>query len=189
MQVQMIALEERERQLGQQAGADVARSAERLRAARNSLEGPLQIIGSTVRSEGIGGLWLGQTGTLLRETGGGIAWFLTFELVTRALVKRIQAAAPSDAKKLSKKDLASTQLMLAGGASGIMYNVVLFPADSVKSTMQTERELAGAGAKGAKPTGFTDTFRKIYSSKGIRGLYAGCGITCLRSAPSSALIL
>ncbi len=39
-----------------------------------------------------------------------------------------------------------------------------------------------------KGTGFFDTFKKIYTTRGVRGLYAGCGVTCLRSAPSSAII-
>ena len=54
-------------------------------------------------------------------------------------------------------------------------------ADSVKSAMQTERELGGPGAR----TGFWDTFLRIYRARGLHGLYAGLGVTCLRSAPSS----
>ncbi|KDN44897.1 mitochondrial carrier [Tilletiaria anomala UBC 951] len=151
-----------------------------------NLQGPLEILTSTIRTEGVRGLWLGQTGTLLRETGGGIAWFLTFELVTRRMVEGIRAA-------LAKKDLSSLQLITAGALAGISYNLVLFPADSVKSTMQTEKEL-GHSARGTTSgkegrTSFMNTFRKIYNTKGVKGLYAGCGITCLRSAPSSALIL
>ena len=84
------------------------------------------------------------------------------------------------------------QLVGAGALAGISYNVVLFPADCVKSTMQTEQEMmrSSTPAPGQKwkGTGFFDTFAKIYRTRGVRGLYAGCGVTCLRSAPSSAII-
>ena len=187
------------------ASSSAASSAQSLRGKLPKLEGPLEIISSTLRSEGVRGLWLGQTGTLLRETGGGIAWFLSFELATRAMMDSMAlsrakstsvGATGADAleyerrrqrKMISRKDLASGQLMAAGALSGVMYNVVLFPADSVKSTIQTEKEMSGN--RGSAPTGFLQTFKKIYRTKGIKGLYAGCGITCLRSGPSSALIL
>lgn len=160
-------------------------------AAFKSLDGPLTLFRRTIATDGIRGLWLGQTGTLLRETGGGIAWFLAFESCSRYLIARKKALWKRD--DVTKKDLTSLELVGSGALAGISYNVVLFPADCVKSTMQTEQEMraatstAKAGEKW-KGTGFYDTFKKIYRTRGIRGLYAGCGVTCLRSAPSSAII-
>ncbi|EPQ28552.1 uncharacterized protein PFL1_03856 [Pseudozyma flocculosa PF-1] len=130
-----------------------------------------------------------QTGTLLRETGGGVAWFLAFESCSRWFIQRKKALRGRD--DVSKRDLGTLELVSAGALAGISYNVVLFPADSVKSTMQTELEMRAPLKPGeaARPkTGFFQTFRNIYSARGIKGLYAGCGVTCLRSAPSSALI-
>ncbi|PWN99163.1 mitochondrial carrier [Tilletiopsis washingtonensis] len=155
------------------------------------LPGPLALVRDTLRTHGLRGLWLGQTGTLLRETGGGMAWFLAFEGVCRAAQTRRRNAG----RKAAKQDLSAPELMLAGACAGVGYNVVLFPADSVKSTMQTTAELARAGAGAAADVapatarnGFVATFRDIYRRRGVRGLYAGCGVTCLRSGPSSALI-
>lgn len=154
------------------------------------LDGPVKLVFNTWKREGASGLWLGQTGTLIRETGGAIAWFLGFEWACRIMIERKKKS--SQLKHVSKKDLSSLQLIGAGSLAGVSYNVVLFPADSVKSTMQTERELSGArpNSDGSawKKTGFLSTFSRIYRTKGIRGLYAGCAVTCLRSAPSSALI-
>ena len=154
------------------------------------LDGPVKLITDTVRREGPSGLWLGQTGTLIRETGGAIAWFLGFEWACRMMIERKKKQ--TGRIDISKKDLSSVQLIGAGALAGVSYNVVLFPADSVKSTMQTERELSGtrpnADGSAWKKTGFLSTFKRIYSTKGVRGLYAGCAVTCMRSAPSSALI-
>lgn len=153
------------------------------------LDGPVKLSLETIQREGPGGLWLGQTGTLLRETGGGIAWFLGFEWACRTMIERKRKRIGGT---ITKKDLSSIQLIGAGALAGVSYNVILFPADSVKSTMQTDRELSGAkpNADGSawKKSGFISTFNKIYKTKGIRGLYAGCAVTCMRSAPSSALI-
>lgn len=152
-----------------------------------SLDGPLTLLRRTVATDGIRGLWLGQTGTLLRETGGGVAWFLAFESASRYLVSRKRTQL--NRSDVTKKDLSALELIGAGALAGVSYNVVLFPADSVKSTMQTEREMLSSQTGGKwKGTGFLGTFKKIYSTRGIKGLYAGCGVTCLRSAPSSAII-
>ena len=136
---------------------------------------------NTIRKEGVAGLWHGLSGTLLREVGGGIAWFLTFEFASQEFLRRRHSQAP-----LTKSDLSSLELATSGALAGICYNVSLFPADSVKSAMQTEHELrAQAGLAKATPTGFLQTLLNIYQTRGIRGLYAGVGVTCLRSAPSS----
>ncbi len=50
--------------------------------------GPIAVLASILRTTGIRGLWLGQTGTLIRETGGGAAWFGTKEYVANILVRR-----------------------------------------------------------------------------------------------------
>ncbi|PWN38021.1 mitochondrial carrier [Meira miltonrushii] len=173
----------------------VAREVDILNMSSNAftagLDGPLTILKKVIRQDGIRGLWLGQTGTLLRETGGGVAWFLAFEYGCRTMIEAKRKAAPNSDTPITKKDLGTMQLIGAGALAGISYNVVLFPADSVKSTMQTEREWASSGMSGQtqfKQRGFLATLSNIYKTRGIRGLYAGCGVTCMRSAPSSALI-
>lgn len=138
--------------------------------------GPIALISDTFRRQGIRGLWLGQTGTLLRETGGSAAWFGAYETSTRLFI--------SQYKYQSKSDLSAWQLMLSGALAGISYNVTLFPADSIKSNMQTFAELN----PGSPRTSFLETGKRIFKTRGFKGLYAGCGLTCLRSGPSSAMI-
>lgn len=152
--------------------------------------GPLEITRQILRTQGLRGLWLGQMGTFLRECGGSAAWFTTFELLAAAFARRRTERgerSPSTGGSVTKGDLAAWELMAAGASAGMLYNVVLFPADCIKSTMQTEEELRG-GAKGWKPRGFVETGKEIYRARGIKGLYSGCGITALRAMPSSALI-
>jgi ornithine carrier protein len=168
--------------------------------ARPPLEGPMTIIRSVIAQHGVRGLWLGQVGTLFRETGGSAAWFSAYELVSRALLSYHTkngrtAIEPVTGQQvpLSKKDLSTWELVIAGASAGVSYNIVLFPADCVKSAMQTQAELMKHDPDALKQKDrprpkFFSVAKDIYKSRGIRGLYAGCGVTVMRSAPSSAMI-
>ncbi|KAL7009442.1 mitochondrial ornithine carrier protein [Cystobasidiomycetes sp. EMM_F5] len=171
MQVQMIAQE-------QYALASSVNT-----SSKPALPGPVKLVRSVLQQYGARGLWLGQTGTFIREAGGSVAWFGAFEAVCRAFIKQRQKKATTG-RTITKDDLTSPELMLAGAAAGTSYTVVLFPADCIKSTIQTGDELA----KDRKPAGFLQIGRDIYRARGIRGLYSGCGVTVVRSAPSSAII-
>lgn len=155
---------------------------------RSLTPGPLQITRTILQTEGLRGLWLGQTGTLIRETGGSAAWFGTFEFCSRAFIKRRVDLGQTrdDGSRINKGDLSAVELMASGAAAGVIYNCVLYPADCIKSTIQTEDELRGSGV-GQRQT-FMQVGKDIYRARGIKGLYQGCGLTALRAAPSSALI-
>lgn len=167
MQVQMLAV-----------GGEGA-----LKPRPQTLPGPIAVLMSVLRNDGVRGLWLGQTGTLIRETGGGAAWFACKELVGTSLVQR---RAARTGIVLSRKDIVPWESAVSGACAGAAFNFSLFPADTIKSAMQTEEELRPRG-KGNPPT-FWGTAKALYRASGIRGFYAGCGITVARSIPSSAII-
>ena len=159
---------------------------------RKKLPGPISLFASVIRNTGLRGLWLGHTGTFIRETGGTAAWFGTKEYVASLLLAR-----------RSRHHRNSTDIQLrpwesafSGACAGAAFNLALFPADTVKSTMQTEEELRpkstttvrGLDSSIPRKATFGGTFIALYRAQGIRGLYAGCGITVARSIPSSAII-
>ncbi|KAF9057121.1 mitochondrial carrier domain-containing protein [Panaeolus papilionaceus] len=153
------------------------------------LPGPISVLMSVVRTTGVKGLWLGQTGTLIRESGGTAAWFSTKEYVSSLLLARRRASSPGS----SSPELRPWESAVSGACAGAMFNFVLFPADSVKSTMQTEEELRPKsplkpGDPIPKRATFGGTFMAMYRAQGLKGLYAGCGVTVARSIPSSAII-
>ena len=155
--------------------------------------GPFAITQAILQESGIKGLWLGQTGTFLRETGGSAAWFTTFEVLSTYFAQRRtnrgEISTVNQGGPVTKGDLAAWELMLSGASAGVIYNCVLFPADCIKSTIQTEDELRGSTLKpGEQRRGFIQVGKDIYKARGIKGLYSGCGLTALRAAPSSALI-
>ena len=155
------------------------------------LPGPISVFVSVIRNTGLRGLWLGQTGTFIRETGGTAAWFGTKEYVASLLLARRSHHDSTDAQ------LRPWESAFSGACAGAAFNLALFPADTVKSTMQTEEELrpkSTATVRGfdsssiPRKATFGGTFMALYRAQGIRGLYAGCGITVARSIPSSAII-
>ncbi|KAL1894426.1 mitochondrial ornithine carrier protein [Sporothrix stenoceras] len=152
---------------------------------------PLTVIREVYRYGGIGGFWHGQVGTLIREAGGCAAWFGSKETTTKLLreynIRSAKAkgdATPNVLTALANNPLPLWQQAMAGASAGMSYNFLFFPADTVKSRMQTS-PLGGASA--IRRT-FWDETKALYKQAGIRGFYRGCGITVARSAPSSAFI-
>lgn len=141
--------------------------------------GPLHLIVTVFRQQGILGFWHGQLGTLIRETGGSAAWFGSFE----GMSLLFRGMRPKNVDP--RTSLPIHQQLLAGAAAGMSYNFVFYPADTIKSRMQTE-DLSRAR------TGMRSTFwsvgRALWRDQGLKGMYRGCGITVGRAAPSSALI-
>jgi solute carrier family 25 carnitine/acylcarnitine transporter 20/29 len=82
----------------------------------------------TVREEGpVRGLFAGHTSTLARECPGNIAWFMGYEIGCRF-------ATPAGTRR---EDLSPLVNCGAGALAGMMYWFVPFPADVVKSKIQT----------------------------------------------------
>ncbi|KAE8355860.1 mitochondrial carrier domain-containing protein [Aspergillus coremiiformis] len=145
---------------------------------------PLVLVASIFRQDGILGFWRGQLGTLIRETGGGAAWFGGYEGVS-ALFRKYSTSTSRSAERESAC-LPLYQQMIAGAAAGISYNFLFYPADTIKSRMQTE-DITHRTINGGRQT-FWGAGKALWKQHGLKALYRGCGITCARSAPSSAFI-
>ncbi|CCC06406.1 unnamed protein product [Sordaria macrospora k-hell] len=164
---------------------------------------PIPVIKEIFRHEGLRGFWHGQLGTLIREAGGCAAWFGSKETTSkwfrerneRTLLKR--GGTQDEVLESRERALPLWQQAVAGASAGMSYNFLFFPADTVKSRMQTSpigNDNAGKGegqggvAGPTKKNTFGQEARALWKQAGIKGFYRGCGITVLRSAPSSAFI-
>lgn len=135
--------------------------------------GPLHLVASIFRSQGLLGFWHGQLGTLIRETGGSAAWFGSYEGAKMLYLKYDSTVQTIDDVKL-------WQQLSAGALAGMSYNFVFYPADTIKSRMQTAETSARAS--------FLRTATELWRQSGVTGFYRGCGVTVFRAAPSSAII-
>ena len=97
----------------------------------------------------------GFVGTLLREVPGTAAWFGMYELSLSTLCNYTKEEEPK-----------AWHVILAGGTGGMGYWGAFYPADTVKTEMQT---IGNGGVKSS----FMETFRSIYRTRGLKGLYAG----------------
>ena len=141
-----------------------------------SSQSPFAVIADVYRREGLAGFWRGQLGTFLRETGGTAAWFGSYEASSLFFKKRLEARTERHANEIPV-----SQQMASGAIAGMSYNFIFYPADTIKSKIQTG-ELTHV-----RPT-FMGVGKALWRTHGLKGLYRGCGITVARSAPSSALI-
>ncbi|KAF5390108.1 hypothetical protein D9757_003829 [Collybiopsis confluens] len=105
------------------------------------LPGPLTIVRNVLASNGVGGLWLGHTGTVLRETGGTAVWFAVKEWIARVLKDRRLNDTQFDTQAKSSIPLLPWESAFSGAVAGAVCVAALYPADTVKSAMQTEEEL------------------------------------------------
>ncbi|KAH9909046.1 mitochondrial carrier [Xylariomycetidae sp. FL2044] len=145
----------------------------------------MSVIRDVYKHEGVRGFWHGQMGTFLRESGGCAAWFGSKETTTKMFYLLNERNATSQLEKdaLATEALPLWQQAIAGASAGMSYNFLFFPADTIKSRMQTS-PLGGS----VKNRTFWQEGKALWNQHGLRGLYRGCGITVLRSAPSSAFI-
>lgn len=146
---------------------------------------PMAVIRDIFRHDGFLGFWHGQMGTLIREAGGCAAWFGSKETTSKFFLHQNLKKASSQAERdaVLEKPLPLWQQAVAGASAGVSYNFLFFPADTVKSRMQT----SPSGGAVARRTFWAETVA-LWNQAGWRGFYRGCGITCVRSAPSSAFI-
>ncbi|KIK94543.1 hypothetical protein PAXRUDRAFT_142622 [Paxillus rubicundulus Ve08.2h10] len=165
------------------------------------LPGPLSIVSKIVRTSGLKGLWVGHVGTMIRETGGTAAWFASKEFIASLLLaRRIQAQSLNPRSSFTATpDTRSVTLLpwesaLSGALAGGICMLSLYPADTVKSAIQTAEELrppdsfTHSAHVTPKVGTFWETARAMYSARGWRGLYAGCGMTVAKAIPCSGIV-
>jgi len=134
--------------------------------------GPIDVVKQCLR-EGPTSLFKGHTGTMVRETFGNMAWFGVYEGLCKILT-------PIGKRR---EELGLWAKATAGAAAGVVFWAVPFPADVVKSCMQTMTTETNN-----KSPGFFQVFGHIMRTQGVRALYKGFGVTALRAAPCNGAI-
>ncbi|CAJ1957857.1 unnamed protein product [Cylindrotheca closterium] len=140
-------------------------------------KGPIDVMVQTIKNEGLfRGLYRGNVSTLAREVPGNFVWFGTYETICHSMI-------PEGG---TKADLSPAAHWLGGAMAGAGYWTAFYPADTVKSMIQTTT--TSTGKNGTESSGMLKTFATIYKQQGIRGLYRGWGVTVMRAAPGHGFI-
>lgn len=81
--------------------------------------GPITLITEVIKAHGILGMWHGQTGTFLRETGGSAVWFGAYEYVSLAF-RNLHLSSTG----IPKEENTAGEMMIAGACAGDRKSVV-----------------------------------------------------------------
>lgn len=162
-------------------------------------KGPLDCIRTLVSRAGVAnGLYRGQAVTMLREAQAYGVWFLTYEYLMNADVKRRGLK--------DRSEVEAWRLALYGGLAGEALWIASYPLDVIKSKMQTDGlDVAGAAKEVAQAQGsaaagtaakeqfetqryknMRDCFAQTWREQGMRGFWKGLGPTLFRALPVSA---
>jgi len=126
---------------------------------------------SLLKEGGLASLYKGTGATLLRDIPGTVAYFGTYELTKRELMK-VQGIDPNNGQ------LSLTAVLFAGGFAGMACWGVGIPADVLKSRLQTAPE--------GKYSGIYDVYKTLIKEEGYAGLFKGMRPALIRAFPANA---
>lgn len=127
-----------------------------------------------VSTHGVGGLYTGMTGTVMRAVLGNMAYFVSYEQCRQWLMQ-CPLTAPQDGVTVPL-----WHSLLAGGISGASYWSIAYPADVAKTKMQV--------CPTARQRGFGRTLVDIYHAGGVEALYRDWTIAVARPFLSGGVV-
>jgi len=138
--------------------------------ASGGFNGIIECFRSTIRDEGIRGIYRGYVPTLLGIVPYTGTMFWSYGLL----------------KTYFSKDgpLKDWQKILLGAFSGAFSQTISYPLDTIRKRIAVQGRI---GEKKKVYNGTIDAFKKIYRAEGIRGFYGGVLVNAIRAAPSQAI--
>ena len=124
-----------------------------------------EILGQTLKAQGVRGLYTGFSCQILRDIPFYASFFGSYEAFC-TLFK----------KNTSWSD--TTIYFVSGGLAGQIAWVVSIAPDSIKSKIQTS----------VNPTSINSTARQILAERGFRGFFAGIEVAIIRAFPANAAL-
>lgn len=134
-----------------------------------------------VHEGGLLGFFQGCRATVVREVPGTLTWLLTYQTIVAKYHQR-QQRLPCSGSSSGGGDLPPYVSMFAGGMAGVAYWTIGYPADFIKTRVQSSA--AGASAN----TRMIPAILDVIKTNGVIGLYRGYGITIARAFPSNAIL-
>ncbi|KAF3451451.1 hypothetical protein FNV43_RR07546 [Rhamnella rubrinervis] len=135
---------------------------------------PLDCALTTVKNEGVKGIFRGGFTTLLRESIGNAIFFSVYENVRHHMHAQLKNASSDDSNLV---DVGVG--ILSGGLGGMAFWSAVLPLDVAKTKIQT------ASDKNHSRNPF-QILSSIYTRNGLKGCYVGLGPTIVRAFPANA---
>ncbi|KAM1245446.1 hypothetical protein ACFX13_037510 [Malus domestica] len=135
---------------------------------------PLDCVLTTVKNDGVRGIFRGGFTTLLRECIGNAVFFSIYEYVRYHMHLQLKSAS-TDHRNLIDVGVG----IASGGLGGIAFWLAVLPLDVAKTIIQTTPD------KNATRNPF-QILSSIYRRAGFKGCYIGLGPTIVRAFPANA---
>ena len=149
----------------------------RIQLGTSEYRTPRRALATTLRDEGVAGLWVGLESTLLRNVPYNAFHFGLFELAVGRLRRRFTGLSP-DACDL-----------LAGALAGALTALLTTPMDLVNTRLQTQA--VGGLREGTVASNFTSPLdaavRIVREEGGAPALFRGGGLRVAQYAPSALI--
>ncbi|XP_005376538.1 PREDICTED: solute carrier family 25 member 48 isoform X2 [Chinchilla lanigera] len=131
-------------------------------------QGPVHCMVTTVRTEGLAGLYRGASAMLLRDVPGYCLYFIPYVFLSEWITPEAHAG-PSPCT-----------MLLAGGVAGAISWGTATPMDVVKSRLQAD------GVYLNKYKGVLDCILQSYQQEGLKVFFRGITVNAVRGFPTSA---
>ncbi len=137
-------------------------------------KGPLDCIRAMTSQSGLfNGVYRGQIPTFAREFHGMGMYFLTYEALVQYKLS---------SSRISRDELPSSYAMFAGAMAGYGLWLTAYPADIIKSKLQTDSLVPSE----RRYKGALDCIRQTFRADGVRGFFRGLLPTLVRSPFANA---
>lgn len=134
-----------------------------------------QALKTVIKYNGIFGLWMGLSSTLLRDVPFSAIYWFNYETIKQMF-------------RTSQQSFGFN--FLTGAAAGSIAALVTIPFDVVKTHRQIEMgEKKIYSDKPGKSSGTWATIQRIYSESGVKGLFTGLTPRLVKVAPACAIMI
>jgi len=145
----------------------------------------LSIFRTSLRTEGVRGLYLGGVVTALRDSIGYGFYFWSYELSSRFMVSQFNE------RGMNYSSQETLKVLLCGGLAGVITWASVFPLDVIKTRVQMQVLQPGVGmgereallglAAGERRMGALEVARNAYKNEGMGVFFRGLMVCSVRA--------
>lgn len=138
--------------------------------------GFIDCVKKVIKANGLKGAYQGFIPHLMRNVPGGSVHLGSFEVIRNYYAKKYN---------VTVQELPASITMLAGSIGGVLFWIIFFPFDVVKSTIQGDSPFK----EKRKYRGMFDAYKQMWAEEGIKRFYKGLVPCMLRAIPANAVLL
>lgn len=129
--------------------------------------GSLDVMKQLYKQGGLRSVFRGSLATFARDGPGSAAYFASYEIIKKNLTPKKADGSPGD--------MSIAAVVTAGGMAGVAMWTLVFPLDTIKSTLQA-----------TEGSNVSTVVKTIHARGGLKAFFPGLGPALLRSFPANA---